>query len=474
MGRRDDGDGAWRQPRLPWRLTVTTMTLRRRLAASILAAALGGCASYRAQPLPPAPDLPAEAAAIVVDRSLIALPELAAQPFDARGGLGSDEVAMLAVVNNPELRVARADAKVAHAQAFAAGVLPDPQLALTRDVPRSSQPGTTGAFNLGLSEDINALLRHSFDREAGRLDARKTDLQLLWQEWQVVARARSLHVRLLAQQRLHDVLAANQALFAQRWQRAQAALAEGLLTLDAVTPHLVALQDIERQLRDLERQRNANRHELDALLGLAPSAVVPLRGSTALRALDEPGLLALLPQLPRRRPDLLALQYGYRAEDQRLRAAIRSQFPTFTIGFTRARDTAGLNTIGLGVTLGLPLFGGARGPIAIEEATRDRLYQDYRARLDAAAGDVHRILAEERINAAQLRDVNRAMAELSQAAAKADAALRERRIDASADVALQASLLAKQLEQIQLEQSIALQRVALQTLVGGELPLEPE
>jgi len=266
------------------------------------------------------------------------------------------------------------------------------------------------------------------------------------------------------------VLDDNRVLFDERYRRTQTALERGLLTLDAVTPQLMALQDVDRQMRDLERQRNADRHDLNVLLGLAPEADLPLDGAVALPALDEPRVLDLLRALPRRRPDLLALQHGYRAEDQRLRAAIIGQFPTFTVGFTRARDTSGTYTSGFGITLGLPIFNGNRGNIAIEEATRQRLHDEYQTRLDAAQGDVHRILAEQRINARQLGDVERALHDLAQASARWELAFRARQIDALVYAGLQSALLAKRIEQINLEQSMLMQRVALRTLVGGELP----
>lgn len=443
------------------------------LAAALLAM-LAACASYQPRPLATGPSLLPGYADIAVERGQIDLPELAAHPFDASAGLGMDDVAILAVVNNPDLRLARADARIAHAQAFAAGLLPDPQVALTRDFPSNPQTSSTSAFNLNLSQDINALIRRHFDSSAGRLEARRSDLNLLWQEWQLVARSRMLYVRLVQGQRLEAVLQKNRALFNDRYQRTQAALDRGLLTLDAVTPNLTALQDVDRQLRDLERQRSADRHELNALLGLVPEAPVPLKVAYALPAIDEAQVLAALADLPRRRADLLALQRGYQAEDRRYRAALWGQFPSFSVGFTRARDTSGLYTSGFGITLTLPIFNANRGNIAIEEATRDKLRQDYQNRLNTAVGDVHRILAEQRINARQLQEVMQGLDALERAADKAGQAFRARQIDALSFANLQASLLSKQVEAINLQQSMLLQRVALQALLGGALPAQSD
>lgn len=431
---------------------------------------LCGCASYQPKPLPGRENLARGVADITIDRTRLSLPELEAHEFAREGRLDMDDVATLAVVNNPELELARADARIAHAQAFAAGLLPDPALALTHDFPSNGGPGSSSAFNVNLGLDLNALLRHPWDSRAAAADARKTELNLLWQEWQVVARARSLFVRQVQDRRLMRALHDSRELFADRYRRTRAALDRGLLTLDAVTPQLSALQDIERQIHDLERQLNTDRHDLNALLGLAPEVQLPLADGVALPALDEAAVLAALPHLPERRPDLIALRHGYEAEDARLRAAILGQFPTFTVGFTRARDTSRVYTSGFGVSLSLPIFNGNRGNIAVEEATRDKLHAEYRARLNAAHGDVWRLLDEQRINLRQLQETELGLSQLTRAAAQWQQAFRMRQIDALAYAGLQASVLAKQIEQTNLEQAVLLQRVALQTLIGGALP----
>ena len=447
--------------------------MRRSALVFLLACVLAGCATYREQSLGTRSTLPDRIPDLTIDPRQMPLPELAAHRFDPSDGLDITEVAMLAVVNNPDLKTARAAAGIVHAQAFAAGLLPDPQLSLAADVPDPGQAATATAYTLGISEDVVALLTRAPRRAAARREAQKTDLNLLWMEWQVVSQARQLFVRLTQEAQLMEVLEQNRTLFADRYHRTETALDRGLLTLDAVTPHLTALQDVNRQINDLERLVSQNRHDLNALLGLAPEVAVPLTGPAELPELDEAGIEKLLPDLPRRRPDLIALQLGYAAEEMRYRAAVLAQFPSLGIGFTRARDTSDIHTSGLGITLTLPIFSGNRGPIAVERATRQQLHAEYQQRLNAADSGIHRILAEQRINRRQLLDVDQGLADLSRAAAKTDAAFKAHDIDALAFANLQASLLAKKIERINLEQAILEQRVALQTLAGGELPFRP-
>src|SRR4051812_7767772 len=97
-----------------------------RRALILFATAVASCATYHEQPLGGVSTLPERIPDLSIDSRQMPMPELAAHCFDPTDGLDITEVAMLAVVNNPDLKVARAATGVAHAQAFAAGLLPDP------------------------------------------------------------------------------------------------------------------------------------------------------------------------------------------------------------------------------------------------------------------------------------------------------------------------------------------------------------
>ena len=113
----------------------------------LLTGSLAGCATYSARPLSTQSTLPNRIPDLTIDPRQMPLPELAAHKFDPTDGLDITEVAMLAVVNNPDLKIARAAAGVVHAQAFAAGLLPDPQLAFSLDIPDAGQTAAANAFN---------------------------------------------------------------------------------------------------------------------------------------------------------------------------------------------------------------------------------------------------------------------------------------------------------------------------------------
>src|SRR5699024_5255839 len=115
--------------------------------------ACAGCATYA--PVPLGHGAGARVTDMSVPASSMPPRPLAHHRFDPSDGLDVTEVAMLAVANNPQLKVKRDALGVARAQAFAAGLLPDPKISAGMGYPASSDSGLTSAFNFGISEDIS-------------------------------------------------------------------------------------------------------------------------------------------------------------------------------------------------------------------------------------------------------------------------------------------------------------------------------
>jgi outer membrane protein TolC len=379
---------------------------------------------------------------------------------------------MIAVVNNPDLRAARDQMGVARAQAFAAGLLPNPQLTFNY-LFLTGGPGTVDALAFGLAQDIVPLLTRSA-RQSGAIAATEgVRLDVLWQEWQVVSEARLLFVRAVTFERQRAIMEANRQLFEERYQHSSSAMQRGDEVVPTVMSHLVALQDVETQLHDLDQQILKNRHDLTALLGLMPDAPLRLADQLSIPPIDTEVLEKILPDLAKRRPDLLALAAGYQVQEARVRQAIIEQFPAVTIGVNRARDNTAVYSLGPTLSISLPIFSHNQGNIAIERATRQRLRDEYQARLDAAFGAATRLITEQRLLDEQYRSSLENIRRLEDAAVVTDRAYTSGNLDERTYVDLRAALLAKQLESLRLEHMILEQRVNLRTLVGSDLPIAP-
>jgi len=458
---------------------TTNETARRqpKLIVLTLFVLLSGCASYQPRPLPdlatPANDL--DMLTTQVNKSL--RPGNGIREIDPADGLDLTEVSILAVLGNPDLRAKRAQLKVAGAQVFAAGLLPDPQLSVNLDNPTSNAPGLVNAWGLGLGYDIIPLITRQARISAEQSGVSKVRLELLWQEWQVIQQARSLGVRFQLEEVRLSLLHKMRNLYQDRYQHSEQGLREGNVTLDVNGTDLTALIDSFSQITQLEQQHNQTRHALNHLLGLQSDVRLTLAKLPAETTIDPASVQRQLKSLPSVRPDLLALKAGYQVQEAHVRAAILAQFPSFGIGISRARDTGSIYTSGLNIGLVLPLFSGNRGAIAIERATREQLYQEYQARIVQTQTDVNRLLELQAIIERQRTNLQAYLPRLQSLVERARRAYRHGDIAALTFLNMESTWVNKRLEQISLQQTQWENRIALQTLLtlpeGKPIPTNP-
>lgn len=440
----------FRAPAAPLRLPIAPCGL---LPSLCLCLGLSGCAGPSRLDLPERDGLAPTLAALKHDGAVLQTP------------LTLDAVAILVVQNNPDLRAVRAQAGVARAQLLQAGILPNPSVT-GAILPLAAGIGDTTAWNAGLTEDVRALILLRSRRQAARATAQQVDAQILWQEWQTIGRAWLLAVQIAEGDRARRLLDQSLGLYARRDRASEQAMLQGNATLSAVAPDRAALQGAKAQARDLARLQQQRRHELAALMGLMPDAPLPLADATSLPPEEPAAIEAMLPSLARRRPDLVALQLGYRAENARLRGALLARFPNLVFGVTGGSDNSNVRNVGPQVTLELPIFDRNQGGIAIETATRQQLNAEYAARLASSVGQVRAMLSEQAFQQQQIRALKRELVQAQADAVSAANALSAGNLDERSAVDMIATRFSKEVELVAIEQSIAEQQVAIAALLG--------
>ncbi len=430
---------------------------------------LAACASYAPRPLPDRFSAPTAAGQVQVDA--MRLPPWAVHVWNPADGLDSDELAMLAVANNPQLRATRAALGIAHAQVFAAGLLADPQIGYSEDL--AMTPGTQNAWALGLGFDISDWLMRSSRKRIAQAGANQAEQELLWQEWQVVNAARLSYVRMRADERLLPLLQQLRDSLRRRYEASRRAGDAGNLTADAVAADWLTWQGAQGQLDDAYRFERQDRAVMNDLTGLDAAARVRLSGDFVAPRLDVAGLVRQFDARLRERPDMAALRAGYDAQEAGYRAAVLAQFPVLGVSINRSQDNYGDNSAGPGVVLSLPVFNRNRGNIAVARASRRQLYEEYRARWLAAQSEFHVVLDILPRLEAQVAEVRRGMPALEAQAHMAERAEHEGNLAAPDAARMRLAWIAKRIELIHLEQSLAEQRIALQTLLGPALPEHP-
>jgi len=372
--------------------------------ATALLWALGGCADLpHRPPLESAAGGSRLAAARVrqVLRARVETSSSAEVELDASDGLSPDEAALLAVAHNPRLRAARARRGVARAELVAAGVLPNPRLSGTLDLPLSEQATQDVGYGAELSWNVTPLLSAGTHRAAARANLRSVELDLAWQEWQVSQSARLHAIRAVCFERRSALASELELTLQQRLDAVRAARAAGAATELELADAERAQAEAQVRRLELERRLAGERVELNRALGLDAERTLVL--TTALSSSSTaPDRERLLAELPRRRLDLIALAQALRSRDQALRAAVIEQFPAVEIGFHVARELDHLSFAGAVVSVELPLFDRNQGAVARASAQRADVEAEYGLRLLEARADVVRSAQELAIVAQQL------------------------------------------------------------------------
>ncbi len=433
-------------------------------ALSCLALLQSACVGYTQRPLAQGPDLHADVSQLKVDVSRLRLGPLKPHRFDPSDGLDPTEIAVLAVLNSPELAAKRAAAKVAAAQSFSAGLLPDPQVALSADFPVNPK-GLVTAYGITPTIDLMALVTRSTALRAARASQKQVDLDLLWGEWSTAQQARQLAVTVLGNEAKSAVLKTIDDALTRRHRNSTLAYQRHDVTAQVNSADLAAKLDADAQVALALHDALKARADLNALIGLEPGVRLNLVPGAPPGDLQPVLLDNALASLPQRRPDLLALRAGYEAQNANLRKAIISQFPLINLGFSRQRDTGGILTNGLAATLVIPIFNRGRGLIAVQSATREQLALEYQARLDQTVADVataRRDLAGDRVILTRLEgEVPRLVAMTE----KADAAYLRGDLDSAASLALEQSALREQVAVLDLRLALALADISLETVL---------
>ena len=442
---------------------------RRGGAAVALAALLSACASV--PPAPLARDVDAalrgpDLAALTRDAATLDHPILRPVVIDPARPLTPDALAVLSVIANPELKAARARAKVTQAQAFDAGLLPDPTVALGFDKLLSG-PDMIDSWSRQLTQDLVALRDRAAIKARDRAAAQQVRLDLAWQEWQTAGQARLLAARTLGLARATALNETSLAKADVMLTRVVAAAARGDVKADEVETRRLAAVDAADKAVVSRRDWDTARHALNALLGLAPETLLPLAvAPNSPQPLDAAALFA---RARAERLDLKALESGYDSQNAAVRKAVLDRMNSLQLMLGRSNDTTGNRLFNSQVSFSLPLWNAGRGGVKVALATRDQLRAEYVARVLATRSDIAELVSRLTLEAREREAVQRQLDALRPLADAAAAAAQRGDVSLAAAETARQAVADKSLLLAGLEQSMAEQQTALQIAVGGPL-----
>ncbi|MDE2165963.1 MAG: TolC family protein [Alphaproteobacteria bacterium] len=452
--------------------TDDAMIARHWFRFGVFGAALGlaGCATYHEMPLPQQSNLAPSLAALKLN-----LPPQKAggdpPKVDVTKPLKPDEVAKLAVLNDPDLADQRGKIESAQADVLAAKILPNPSVSLG-DAFLVYAPPAAGAIadalSASISQDIRSIIQYGPHVTAAEARFHQVGADALWAEWQVAQKARLLAIGINGEDREIALRQHNLALLTQEVTDVQQATAAGNLDLTAEAPLLASLASAQRDLASLQLQQIKDWQELDSMLGLQPTvrfAVAEPEPVTLPKTIDP-----LVASLPQRRPDLVALKLGYDAAEADVRAAIWGQFPAFSLGASGGSDTSQVVSVGPAITFDLPIFDRNQAKIASTRATRLQLHAEYQSRLDSAVGTAHSLLVRAHIAADNLTRARAAAASAEQALDAAESAYHQGNLDQRSLSDYQSTALDREVDVLDYEQALQEDALGLEVELGVGFP----
>jgi outer membrane protein, heavy metal efflux system len=394
-------------------------------------------------------------------------------PVNLKSGIGPDQAAVLAVILNPKLRADRDRRGLAAAQLIQSGILPNPSIGYTRDfVTGGNTAGTVSAYGFTGSWDISALVSHGAKVQAARANLQAINLDIAWTEWQTAMAAKIALYRVVAlEEELNGAkqISSDQQQTVDTLQAAVDRHEKSVLDLAAAQ---ASREDVRATELALELEFDRQRLELKKAIGLLPDTNLLIEEGVALPShLLLPSEAQLVADLENRRLDLVGLYQGYQSQEQTVRAAVLAQFPKIALGLNpHSSDTTNVHTIGFGVTIDLPIFDRNQGNIAIETATRQKLFDEYASRVFEAHSDIAAAVADIRSLNRQVAAAQKALPVLQHLIDIAKEASDQGAADVLGYFQAKTNLNQKSLQIIKLKQQLIDSRIALELASGRYLP----
>lgn len=453
--------------------------LWRPVPAALLCVLSSACVHYQAAPLEPQRSAQAFAARQLDEPTLRAqimqvMPD-AATDWPPREWDRADLLAV-ALVQNPTLAVANAQARATLAHEITAGERPNPAMTLQSEYARHDS--YAWLYGVAFNWLLRSPERRRLEISIAQLDTRNARLELMDQAWSVrheLIAALSDWEAAHRRAELLDRLATAQRRLVE-FERQRIAAGEDAPADLIASEH--ALLDIEQQRAEVKTAAEAARTAAAKAVGVPPEALdaiplnwpnwgdPPLVNDDELHALGEQALLS--------RADVAMAIGDYSAAEAKLQLAVARQYPEYELNPGFYWDH-GIAKFPFDVSFDLPLNGN-KGEIAEAFAGRDLAGQRMLAVQAAAYGDIAAAKRAERIERETTEAAERQLDSARRLEQQADLGLRLGAVDSLEQVGAQIVATRAELDVLQSRARLQASRNALEDalrapLSGPELKL---
>ncbi len=303
--------------------------------------------------------------------------------FNPSNGVSLSEAEMIALVYNPDLRVARLKANVAAATVKHAGLWDDPKvsfdvLKVTNSVPKPWTIGSSISLTVPLSgrlrvekSQAKAVMHAELDRVAEEEWRVSRDLEKKWLAWSALQSELDQTKNVVS---TLDSIVKSSKLLAEQGE------------IPKTEANLFMIEQTSQKL-EIDRLRGellAMEQEIRGLMGLSPSAPVKLVSTLSVKS-----WIPSNRRLAVNNPSLNRLRSEYKVAEYDLLSEIRKQYPDLEIGAQGEKDQ-GQSSIGFLGVIPIPSLNANRGGIAeakvkrqVAQAAFETEYERYVGRLAA-------------------------------------------------------------------------------------------
>lgn len=283
--------------------------------------------------------------------------------FNPSNGVSISEAQMIALVYNPDLRVARLKANVAAATAKHAGLWDDPTvsfdvLRVTNSVPKPWTVGSSISLTVPLSgrlrvekSQAKAAMHAALDRVAEEEWLVSNKLEKTWLAWSALQSEFD---------QTKDIVSTLDSIVKSSKQLAE----QGEIPITEA--NLFSIEQISQKV-EIDRLRGevlATEQEIRGLMGLSPNAPVKLISTLNVRSWTPSNT-----RLAINNPSLNRLRSEYKVAEYDLLLEIRKQYPDLVIG-PQAEKDSGQSSIGFLGAIPIPSLNANKGGIAKAKANR--------------------------------------------------------------------------------------------------------
>lgn len=300
--------------------------------------------------------------------------------FNPADGISLVEAEVIALVYNPDLRLARLKAGIAKAEANYAGRWEDPELGadvleVTDKVPEPWVIGSSLSLTIPLSG------RLAVEKKRAKAEVRAKLAALAEAEWETRMQLRKAWFEWSAHGlRLEQTQAIAASLEAVSESTSKLAESGEMPRIES-TLFTIERASREAEIGKLRGKLRESEQTIRSLMGMAPEILLPLRASMATRTRAKTG------KLEKDNLKLIRLREEYLVAELKLWREIRKQYPDLQLG-PQFEEEQGVSKYGAFAAIPLPIFNSNRGGIAKARAERELSRAAYETELERKLGQL--------------------------------------------------------------------------------------